>query len=125
VKPATQTLRTIDLPMGEGRANLRIALTRDEAGNPETLLLAAGFGAGFGGRGHRPGWKPCTTRVHSDRGGASPGRTWRRYEGPGGHRPDPDLDPGDGSGEPGGSGHAGATCCILTTRDLGTAVIRS
>lgn len=51
---STQTVRTVDLPLGNGRGTLRIALTRAADGDPEQLTLVAGFGEGTGF--NRPGW---------------------------------------------------------------------
>lgn len=59
--PEDRQLRTLDLPMGEGRATLRLALMRDESGAPEALVLSCGFGVGDGF--HRHAWNDLPIRL--------------------------------------------------------------
>lgn len=55
--PTTRMVRSIDLPLGPGRQTLRVTLTLDEHGEPEGVVLAAGFGgAGTGDPFLRPGY---------------------------------------------------------------------
>ena len=54
VSITTRTIRSVDVRHGEGRCTLRISLALDENGEPETLVLATGFGTGP--QFHRPSW---------------------------------------------------------------------
>ena len=42
--PLTRTVETVDIALGPGRTTLRVSLSRSPAGEPDTLVLAAGFG---------------------------------------------------------------------------------
>lgn len=56
-EPETRTVQSVDLPLGAGRRTLRATLTRDGDGEPESLVLALGFGgAETGDPFLRPGW---------------------------------------------------------------------
>lgn len=55
--PSTRTVRSVDLALGAGRQTLRITLTYTEHGQPESVVLAAGFGgADTGDPFLRPGY---------------------------------------------------------------------
>ncbi len=56
MKPDTRSITTLDLPLGVGRQTLRLILHRDEAGEPDALHLALGYGGMDGTQFHRPGW---------------------------------------------------------------------
>lgn len=55
--PTTRTVRSVDLPLGPGRQTLRVTLTMDANGEPEGVVMAAGFGgANTGDPFLRPGY---------------------------------------------------------------------
>jgi hypothetical protein len=57
MKPETRSVRTLDVSLGPGRRTLRLALTRDQNGEPEALILSSGFGGGSTGDPFlRPAW---------------------------------------------------------------------
>jgi hypothetical protein len=55
--PARLEHRQVDLPLGPGRRTLRLLLTYDQAGAPDTLMILDGFGGAHTDTPfHRPGW---------------------------------------------------------------------
>lgn len=57
MKHETRTVRTVDVKLGPGRETLRVTLTTGEDGEPESLVLASGFGGGDTAEPFlRPGW---------------------------------------------------------------------
>jgi hypothetical protein len=72
VDPTTRTVRSVDVPLGPGRQTLRVTLTLDEHGEPETLILASGFvtdtedGPSF----LRPSWHDAPLRLPASALGA-------------------------------------------------------
>lgn len=63
----TQTVQTLDIPLGPGRQTLRLILHRDAGGGPEALSLALGFGgAGSGDPFDRPSWADRPLTVPAD-----------------------------------------------------------
>lgn len=47
--PTDRTVRSVDLSLGPGRQTLRVTLTLDQHGQPESVVLAAGFGGADSG----------------------------------------------------------------------------
>jgi hypothetical protein len=65
VDPTTRTVRSVDVPLGAGQQTLRCTLALDEHGEPEALILAAGFmtETGDGPSFLRPSWHDAPLRL--------------------------------------------------------------
>jgi hypothetical protein len=70
--PTTTTVRSVDVPLGPGRQTLRCTLALTSGGEPEALILAAGFvtdtedGPSF----LRPSWHDAPLRLPASALGA-------------------------------------------------------
>lgn len=61
MKTETRTVHSLDVPIGPGRQTLRVSVSRREDGEPESLVLATGFGGGESFL--RPGWESLPLRL--------------------------------------------------------------
>lgn len=65
--PEPPSVQTVDLPLGTRRQTLRLTLTRDESGAPQSLVLASGFGGGDTNEPFiRPGWYDAPLALPAD-----------------------------------------------------------